>query len=92
MISVLFVFIAILFLCLAVASYITKLGIEKSNHDAIELLRKNIERNRHGVKGWGSDVGYLYQTVNWHFRLEIIGFAVASLGAIIEYLLAIGWH
>lgn len=88
-----FVFIAILFLCLAVASYITKSSVEESNHDAIEYLRKDIERNKkHGVKGFGSDVHYLYQTVNWHFRLEIIGFVVASVGAIVEYLLAIGWH
>jgi len=93
MISVLFVFIAFLFLCLSIASYLTKRKIEKTNREALKFMRRDIERDKkHGVKEWGSDTGYLYETVEWHFRLEIIGFAVASIGAVIEFLLAIGWR
>ena len=91
MISALFIGIAIMFLCLAIASYILKSSIKKPHLRIIEVIDREIAHEKKGAEGWASATTYLYKTVNNHFRLEFAGFIIAAIAAILEYLLAIGW-
>lgn len=95
MISMLFIGIAIMFLCLAVSSYILKESLKKPHRNIIEVMDREIEREKQAEKkatmGWASATAYLYKTTNNHFRLEFLGFIVAAIAAIIESL-AYGWR
>jgi hypothetical protein len=91
MISVLFVGIAIMFLCLAGASHATKSILKKPHRHIIDVLDREIAREKKGAEGWASATAYLYKTINTHFWFEIAGFVVAAIAAFLEYLLAIGW-
>jgi hypothetical protein len=92
MIPVLFVGIAIMFLCLAGASHVTKSLLKKPHRHIIDVIDREIARSKkQGAEGWGSATTYLYKTINTHFWLEIAGFVMAAIAASLEYLLAIGW-
>jgi hypothetical protein len=93
MIPALFVGIAIMFLCLAIASYMLKSSIKKPHRKIIELMDREIEDQKSGKlseAGWASATTYLYKTANNHFYLEFLGFIVAAIAAIAEFL-AYGW-
>ena len=87
MISVLFIGIAIMFLCLATASYIVRSSIKKPHSKIIEVIKREISNEKLGAMGWASSTTYLYKTVNHHFWFEIAGFLVAAFAAIVEFLL-----
>lgn len=91
MISVLFVGIAAMFLCLAIASYLTERFLKKPHRFIIEIVDREIAREKKGAKGWASLSSYLYKTIKAHLWFEIAGFAMAAFAASLEYLLAIGW-
>jgi hypothetical protein len=95
MIPVLFVGIAIMFLCLAIKSHKLKSSIEKPHSKMIEVIDREIANEKSdeiAEMGWASITTYLYKTVNKHYRLEIAGFVIAAFAAFLEYLLAIGWR
>jgi hypothetical protein len=94
MIPVLFIGIAIMFLCLAIASYKLKESTKKPHGEIIKILEREIAREKDekiAQLGYASATSYLYKTTNNHFRLEFLGFIVAAIAAIIESL-AYGWR
>lgn len=89
-----FIGIAIMFLCLAISSYILKSSIKKPHRKIVEVIDREIENEKSdklSAMGWASATTYLYKTTNNHFRLEFLGFIVAAIAAIIESL-AYGWR
>jgi hypothetical protein len=92
MIPVLFVGIAAMFLLLALASRAVELSLKKPHDEMLKVMEREIAREKEGAQGWASIESYLYKTLKWHYVFEIAGFVVAALAALLEYLLAIGWH
>jgi hypothetical protein len=92
MISVLFIGIAIMFLCLAIASRRLKSALDRQHCEMIKVIKGEMALEKNGAKGWGSMTTYLYKTVNHHYYLELVGFVIALIAAILESLLASGWH
>jgi hypothetical protein len=87
MIPVLFVGIAAMFLCLAIASWLYERFLKKSHRHIIEVVDREIAREEKGAKGWASLSSYLYKTNKAHLCFEIAGFGLAAFGAFLEYLL-----
>jgi hypothetical protein len=92
MIPFLFVGIAAMFLLLGLASRVVELSLKKPHDKMLEVMEKQIEREKESAQGWASIESYLYKTLKWHYIFEIAGFIVAAIAAFLEYLLLIGWH
>jgi hypothetical protein len=90
MIPLLFVGIAVMFLFLACGSRYLESHLKRPHSKIIEVIEREITHEDEGASGYASATSYLYKTVKWHYRLEILGFLVAAIAAIAEYLLAIG--
>jgi hypothetical protein len=94
MIPFLFIGIAVCFLCLAISSYKLKESAKKPHGEIIKVIEREIAREKDdkiSQLGWASATSYLYKTAKNHFRLEFLGFIVAAIAAIIEFL-AYGWR
>jgi len=88
MIPALFIGIAVMFLLLACASYTIESYLKKPHRHIIEVIKREMAHEKKGAGGWASATTYLYKTTHAHMWLEIFGFAVAAIAALLEYLLA----
>lgn len=87
-----FIGISIVFLCLAIASYVMEQSIKRDHVFLISVLKKEREREEKGetAVGWSSIEGYFYKTIGLHRWLEIAGFLVAAFAAVVEWLVTAG--
>ena len=82
--------VAVMFLCLAYASPLTKSRLKNASHNLMEVLDREMKRG--GAEGWESVEAYLCGVTNAHHWFEIAGFILAAIAAVFECLLALGWR